>query len=146
MQDRLLRAVGEVEQNLEDTGLACSPWKSRSSCTNLARERTTPAGRDKTVSKIRVLGLCWEENSATREHIARLQKKVAEVTKQNVTRPIEAHALGHIAYVAAYDVWSRSETEKLNYTATDRLLELGVHNVLEEIAEVQEPEERFSAC
>ncbi|KAH6922875.1 hypothetical protein HPB50_020002 [Hyalomma asiaticum] len=85
-----------------------------------------------TVSKIQVLGLWLEEHGANHELIARLQKKVATAThlvcraankrkgmkEHNVTRLIQAYALSHTAYVVA-------------------LLELGVHNMLEEIAEAQ---------
>nr|XP_037285050.1 uncharacterized protein LOC119177979 [Rhipicephalus microplus] len=119
-----------------------------------------------TVSKIRVLGLLLEENGANHELVARLQKKVAAAThlvhrvakkrkglkEHNVTKLIHAYALSHIAYVTAYADWNRSETEKLNaairrafkvalgvpqYTETRRLLELGEHNTLDEIAEAQ---------
>ncbi|KAH6942235.1 hypothetical protein HPB50_002028 [Hyalomma asiaticum] len=80
------------------------------------------------VSKIRVLGLWLEEDGAHRELVARLQKKVAAAAhlvprvankrkgmkEHNVTSLIQAYALSHIAYVAAYVDWSRSETKKLN--------------------------------
>ncbi|KAL1466837.1 hypothetical protein MTO96_042481 [Rhipicephalus appendiculatus] len=80
------------------------------------------------VPKIRVLGLWLEENGANRELVARLQKKVAAAThlvrrvakkrkglkEHNVTKLIHAYALSHIAYVAAYADWNRSETDKLN--------------------------------
>lgn len=65
---------------------------------------------------------------------------------------INAYTLSQIAYVVKYADWSRSETEKLNvvirrmfktvlgvpqYIGTHRLLELGMHNVLDGIAEAQ---------
>ncbi|XP_054928786.2 uncharacterized protein [Dermacentor andersoni] len=183
MQDRLQRAVREVERHLEDTGLVCSPDKSEIllhrprkkgplpqaviDARRLGVRVTTREGtRIPTVSKLRVLGLWLEENGANRELVARLQKKMAAAThfvrrvankkkgmkEHNVTRLIQAYALSHIAYVAAYADWNRSETDKLNvvirrafktalgvpqYTPTHRLLELGVHNTLEEIAEAQ---------
>nr|XP_037280510.1 uncharacterized protein LOC119173829 [Rhipicephalus microplus] len=120
-----------------------------------------------TVSKIRVLGLWLEENGANHELVVRLQKKVAAATHlvrriaekkekklkgRNLTKLIHAYSPRHIAYVTAYADWNRSETEKLNaairrafkvalgvpqYTETRRLLELGVHNTLDEIAEAQ---------
>lgn len=183
MQDRLQRAVREVERHLEDTGLVCSPEKSEILLHRPRQKGPLPQGvvdarrlgicvttkegtQIPTVSKIRVLGLWMEEDGANRVLVTRLQKKVAAAThlvrrvankrkgmkEHNVTRLIQAYALSHIAYVAAYADWSRSETDKLNmairkafktalgvpqYTATDRLLELGVHNTLEEIAEAQ---------
>ncbi|XP_070387864.1 uncharacterized protein [Dermacentor albipictus] len=128
------------------------------------RVTTREGTRIPTVSKLRVLGLWLEENGANRELVARLQKKVAAATQlerrvankrkgmkeHNVTRLIQAYAQSHIAYVAAYADWNRSETDRLNvairrafktalgvlqYTPSYRLLELGVHNTLEEIAE-----------
>lgn len=130
------------------------------------RVMTKEGTQTPTVSKIRVLDLWLEENGANHEPVARLQKKVAAamhlvrrvakkrkgLKEHNVTKLIHAYALSHIAYVATYADWNRSETEKLNaairrafkvalcvpqYTETRGLLELGVHITLDEIAEAQ---------
>ncbi|KAL1427620.1 hypothetical protein MTO96_017317 [Rhipicephalus appendiculatus] len=78
--------------------------------------------------EIRVLGLWLEENGANRELVARLQKKVAAAThlvrrvakkrrglkEHDVAKLIHAYALSHIAYVAAYADWNRSETDEVS--------------------------------
>lgn len=183
MQDRLQRAVREVEKHLEGTGLVCAPNKSEillhrprkpgrpprdvaDARQTGVRVTTKEGGRIPTVSKIRVLGLWLEENGANSELVTRLQKKVAAATnlirrvtnrrkgmrEHNVVRLIQAYALSHITYVAAYVNWSNSEINKLDtiirrayktalgvphYTANCRLFELGVHNTLAEIIEAQ---------
>lgn len=63
---------------------------------------------------------------------------------------MQSFAISHIAYVAAYHNWKTAERQKLNaiirkayreilglypHASTDKLLELGVHNTLEEIEE-----------
>lgn len=70
----------------------------------------------------------------------------------NLFRLIQSFAISHIVYVAAFHNWTASESKKLNVligktykaavelpdnTSTEKLLELGIHNTLEEIAEAQ---------
>ncbi|KAH6942965.1 hypothetical protein HPB50_013012 [Hyalomma asiaticum] len=87
----------------------------------------------------------------------RLIKRVANkhngVKEENLIRLVHSFVLCHFSYIAAMHNWYRSERDKLNAlirkavksaiglpcsTSTDRLMQLGIHNTLEEIAEAQE--------
>lgn len=119
------------------------------------------------VASIRILGMTLEATGTNTITIKRLEKKTDSVirlirrvanrrtglSEDNLVRLIHAFLLCHFAYVAAMHVWKRMERDKLNamirravknalglpnYTHTNRLLQLGIHNTLEEIAEAQE--------
>lgn len=119
------------------------------------------------VKHIRVLGMIIEENGTNSvtvnklvsktNNAIRLLKRVANkhngVKEDNLIRLVHSFVLCHFSYIAAMHNWYRSERDKLNAlirkaiksaigipcsTSTARLLQLGIHNTLEEIAEAQE--------
>lgn len=119
------------------------------------------------VDSIRVLGMiieCRGTNTQTvqklktrTDNAIRLVRRVANrhhgLKEDNLMRLVHAFVLCHFTYVAAMHKWLRTERDKLNAlirkvvkralglpmsTSTEKLLELGVHNTLEEIAEAQE--------
>ncbi|XP_077539778.1 uncharacterized protein LOC144152384 [Haemaphysalis longicornis] len=70
----------------------------------------------------------------------------------SLLRLLQSFAMSHVAYVGAFHYWLRQERDRINAairkayktalglicsTSTARLLELGVHNTLEEISEAQ---------
>lgn len=72
--------------------------------------------------------------------------------ENNLLKLVQSFAISHVAYVAAFHDWSAAESGKVDalirkaykmalglytHTNTTRLLELGVHNTLSEIAEAQ---------
>lgn len=130
------------------------------------RLRTSNGATIPTVRRIRVLGMIIEANGTNRETIAKLTHKtnnalrlLKRVTSKrsglreaNLTRLIHSFVMCHIAYVAAFHNWYRGEESKINVlirkvykialglpesTSTHRLLQLGLHNTLSEIAEAQ---------
>ncbi|XP_037512407.1 uncharacterized protein LOC119389277 [Rhipicephalus sanguineus] len=119
------------------------------------------------VDSIRVLGMTIASNGSNAKTIlklatktdnaVRLVRRVANrhhgLKEDNLIRLVNAFVLCHFSYVAAMHNWQRAERDKLNVllrkitkralgipirTRTERLLQLGVHNTLEEIAEAQE--------
>lgn len=119
------------------------------------------------VDSIRVLGMTIESNgsngktilklAAKTDNAVRLVRRVANryqgLKEDNLIRLVNAFVLCHFSYVAAMHNWQRAERDKINVllrkitkralgipirTRTERLLQLGVHNTLEEIAEAQE--------
>lgn len=91
------------------------------------------------------------------DNAIRLVRRVANrhhgLKEDNLMRLVHAFVLCHFTYVAAMHKWLCTERDKLNAlirkvvkralglpmsTSTEKLLELGVHNTLEEIAEAQE--------
>ncbi|XP_075738417.1 uncharacterized protein LOC142783725 [Rhipicephalus microplus] len=146
VQERMQQAVRAAEWHLEGTGLFCSPDKLEILLHRPRKKGPHPQAvldarrlgirvmtkegtRIPTVSKIRVLGLWLEENGVNHELVARLQKKVATVTHLNRSETEKLNAAIRRAFKIALGV--------LQYTETRRLLELGVHNTLDEIAEAQ---------
>lgn len=118
------------------------------------------------VPKIRVLGMIIGATGHNGGAITRLVHKTSNATRllkritnrrsgmreENLTRLIHSFVVCHIAYVAAFHNWYKKEEDKINVlirrvykialglpesTDTDRLLQLGVHNTLNEIAEAQ---------
>ncbi|XP_070394080.1 uncharacterized protein [Dermacentor albipictus] len=118
------------------------------------------------VQKVRVLRLWIEARGRNAETITRLEKKVTAtvrlnqkvssdrsgIEETNVVRLVQALAISHVAYVAAFVHWNKAEKDKIDalirkayrtalglpqYTRNERLLQLGVHNTLGEIAEAQ---------
>lgn len=119
-----------------------------------------------TVPKIRVLGMTIESHGRNGDTVTRLTHKAANATQllrrvstkkggmkeENLMRLIHSFVICHTAYVAAFHNWHRSEKNKIDVlirraykialglpetTSTTRLLQLGVHNTMDEIAEAQ---------
>ncbi|XP_077543506.1 uncharacterized protein LOC144155753 [Haemaphysalis longicornis] len=174
----LQRAIDEIEDQLRETGLVCSPAKSKL-LTIPPRRRsrsgaTEPGINLKTkdgtaiphVKSLRVLGLHID---ALRHHgltIKKLDTKVATTIRlirkvstrhagmkeASLLRLVQSFAVSQVAYVAAFHDWKAAERQKLDaiirkaykaalglyrHTSTEILLELGVHNTLDEIVEAQ---------
>lgn len=119
------------------------------------------------VDSIKVLGMIVESGGTNGKTIRKLITKTESAVRlvrrvsnrhhglkeDNLIRLMHAFVLCHFRYVAAMHRWKRAERDKLNaqlrkitkrvlglpvYTCTERLLQLGIHNTLEEIAEAQE--------
>ncbi|KAM7315618.1 hypothetical protein ISCGN_005401 [Ixodes scapularis] len=139
--------------------------KARKNCEEISL-RTSDGTTIPTVPKIRVLGMIIEATGHNGGTITRLVHKTTNATRllkritnrrsgmreENLTRLIHSFVVCHIAYVAAFHNWYRKEEDKINVlirrvykialglpesTSTDRLLQLGIHNTLNEIAEAQ---------
>ncbi|XP_037526368.1 uncharacterized protein LOC119403510 [Rhipicephalus sanguineus] len=118
------------------------------------------------VPKIRVLGMHIAAKGSNGETIRKIEGKVTAATRlikritnkhtgmkeDSVMRLIHSFVISHVTYVAAFHNWTVTEREKLNTlirktykialglpesTSTTRLLQLGVYNTLEEIADAQ---------
>lgn len=118
------------------------------------------------VQTLRVLGMLLEAsrgNSATVDRVitklgitTRLIKRISTrrqgMKEHSLLRLVQSFAMSHVAYVGAFHPWKQHERDKinaairrtykaalglLNSTSTERLLELGLHNTLEEISEAQ---------
>ncbi|KAG0433961.1 hypothetical protein HPB47_019444 [Ixodes persulcatus] len=133
----LQAAVDAIENQLEGTGLRCSPSKSE-----LLIIQPTNNGRGKTrqreyenirivtksgnvipeVGKIRILGRVIEKHRRIGETVARLTAKAANATRQR-------DSSNESPYKTALGLFES--------TSTTRFLQLGIHNTLEEIAEAQ---------
>ncbi|XP_077540997.1 uncharacterized protein LOC144153218 [Haemaphysalis longicornis] len=180
IESTLQTAVDAIEESLEGTGLRCSPTKSelliyRPNKTHRIKQqrehekikiRTRDGNTIPKVSKIRVLGMTIEALGRNGGTVTRITGKAANATRllkrvtnkkggmkeENLTRLIHSFVLCHIAYVAAFHKWMKSEKNKLDIliwrayktalglpetTNTKRLLQLGMHNTLDEIAEAQ---------
>lgn len=116
------------------------------------------------VQSLRVLGMILESNRCNGTTVNRLTTKLTTATRlirrvttrhhgmkeASLLRLIQSFAISHVAYVAAYHHWKTPERAKidaairktykaalglLDSTSTARLLELGIHNTLDEIAE-----------
>lgn len=118
------------------------------------------------VSKLRVLGMLLEANGGNGATVERVITKMGMATKlikrvanrhsgmkeESLLRLVRSFARSHVAYVGAFQPWKRNKRDRinaairktykaalglLNSTSTQKLLELGVHNTLEEIGESQ---------
>ena len=118
------------------------------------------------VEAIRVLGLVLEANGSNNITIQRITKRTEEAIRlirrisnrhrglgeEGAMRLVHAFILCHFSYVAAMLNWKRGEKDKLDAlirkavkaalglpvsTSNDMLLQLGLHNTLDEIAEAQ---------
>lgn len=118
------------------------------------------------VSRIRVLGMIIESNGVNGETIKRLTHKTTNAIRllkrvtnrrsgmkeDSLIRLIHSFVICHIAYVASMHNWYKNEKKKINTiirraykvalglpesTSTEKLLQLGIHNTLDEIAEAQ---------
>ncbi|XP_070380945.1 uncharacterized protein [Dermacentor albipictus] len=164
IKSTLQTAVDTIEERLEGTGLRCSP-KIRSKYEKI-QFRARVGSTIPTASKIRVQGMTLEALGRNGDTATRLMGKAANATRllkrvttkkgvmkeENFIRLIHSFVLYHIVYVAAFYKWIKSEKNKLDIlirrayktplglpeTAnTKRLLQLGIHNTLDEIAEAQ---------
>ena len=119
------------------------------------------------VDAIRVLGMVIESNGYNGRTIAKISTKTENMIRlinrvsnrrgglreDNLLRLFHAFLMSHITYVAAMHAWYGFEKKKLETlirksikrvlgiperTSTERLMQLGVHNTLEEIIEAQE--------
>lgn len=138
----LQTAVDAIEESLEGRGLRCSPSKSellidqpiKTHRITKQREhekikiRTRDGNTIPTVSKIRVQGMTIEALGRNGDTVTRIPGKAANATRllkrvttkkggikeENLTRLIHSFVLCHIAYVAAFHKWMKSEKNKLN--------------------------------
>lgn len=119
------------------------------------------------MDSLRVLGMTIESNGSNNLTVSKLAKKTDNAIRlirrvanrqqglgeDNLVRLVHAFVMCHFTYVAAMHNWQRSERDKLNtlirktikralglpmYTSSEKLMCLGMHNTLEEIAEAQE--------
>lgn len=181
IESTLQAAVDAIEDHLDGTGLRCSPSKSellvyppvkhrkpKSSPRNYEaiKVKSREGNEIPRVTKIRILGMTIETHGRNGDTVTRLIAKAANATRllkrvttkksgmreESLIRLIHSFVICHVAYVAAYHKWKKSERNKINIlirrafktamglfetTSTNRLLQLGVHNTLEEIAEAQ---------
>ncbi|XP_075732659.1 uncharacterized protein LOC142775204 [Rhipicephalus microplus] len=119
------------------------------------------------VKKIRVLGMMIEQNggngealrkimakaTSTMQLIRRITNNHAGMREGSVIRLIQAFVISQLMYTAPFHKWTVAEKEKLNDlirktykfalglapgVSTSKLLELGLHNTLEELVEAQQ--------
>lgn len=146
--------------------LVISPQSARRPTTqhiNVVTQDGTPIPH---VQTLRVLGLHLQDlnrNNVTVQKLhaklslaTRLLKKVATryqgMREDSLLRLTQSFAVSHISYVASFHNWKAAEKIKIDamirkayktalglypHTNTERMLALGVHNTLEEIAEAQ---------
>lgn len=84
--------------------------------------------------------------------IRRVSTRHAGMKEPGLLQLVQSFAVSHVAYVAAFHDWKAAGRKKFDAipckayeaalglytpTSTDNLLELGVHNTLDEVAEVQ---------
>ncbi|KAG0423072.1 hypothetical protein HPB47_001125 [Ixodes persulcatus] len=118
------------------------------------------------VSTIRVLGMTIEANGANSTAISKILRQTANTSRllkrvtnrrqgmkeESLIRLVHSFVICHIAYVAAFHDWYKAEKTKLdiiirgayklalglpNNTSTELLLQLGLHNTLDELIEAQ---------
>ncbi|XP_077553161.1 uncharacterized protein LOC144167899 [Haemaphysalis longicornis] len=139
IEDTLQEAVNVIEDQLDGTGLICSPSKSESliippKCRRKKQSTTTitvcTAGGQVTpkVNKIYVLGLLLERNrvngatvnklatkAAAAVHlIRRISARKAGMKKGSHTHLVQSFAISHIAYVTAFHNWQQCEWVKVD--------------------------------
>ncbi|KAG0415872.1 hypothetical protein HPB47_006951 [Ixodes persulcatus] len=163
-QDDLQEAVSAIEEELEGTGLICSPSKSELLVINPRRKEwnnltvwTGEGQRIPPADKIRMLGLILDSCRRNTETINKLEtktnaavpliKRVANhrgnMREGMLMRLAQSFAINHLAYVAAYLNWTAAEKNKLNcmirkVTNAEAMEALGVHNKFEEIVLAQQ--------
>ncbi|XP_072142945.1 uncharacterized protein [Dermacentor andersoni] len=181
IESTLQEAVDAIEDQLNGSGLICSPSKSELLVLppKYARRKKSEA-RDyeaikivtrnghviPEVDKIRVLGMIIDKRRGNGETISRLTAKItnairlirrvanrkAGMKEESLIRLVHSFVISHVTYVAAFHNWMQCERNKidalirraykaalglLECTSTNKLLSLGVHNTLDEIAEAQ---------
>ncbi|KAH9362435.1 hypothetical protein HPB48_020155 [Haemaphysalis longicornis] len=178
IETALQQAIDTVEEQLQGTGLRCSPAKSellilpppgtrnnREAPPNI-KLKTKDGTPIPQVKSIRVLGMYIDALRHNGHTLQRLNAKIttamqlirkvatryAGMRETSLLRLVQSFAVSHVAYVAAYHNWKPAERQKIDalirkvyktalglytYTNTEKLLDLGVHNTLAEIAEAQ---------
>ncbi|XP_037559271.1 LOW QUALITY PROTEIN: uncharacterized protein LOC119436485 [Dermacentor silvarum] len=143
IEGALQAAVDVIEDQLEGTGLRCSPSKSELLIlppSNNGRGKTRQREYEKIrivtksgnvipeVSKIRILGMVIEKNGRNGDTIARLTAKAtnamslfkrvtsrkAGMREESLIRLVQSFIISHVAYVAAYHRWLQHERNKIN--------------------------------
>ncbi|KAG0442879.1 hypothetical protein HPB47_015526 [Ixodes persulcatus] len=118
------------------------------------------------VSTIRVLGMTIEAKGANSTAISKILRQTANTSRllkrvtnrrqgmkeESLIRLVHSFVICHITYVAAFHDWYKAEKTKLdiiirgayklalglpNNTSTELLLQLGLHNTLDELIEAQ---------
>ncbi|XP_075739149.1 uncharacterized protein LOC142784609 [Rhipicephalus microplus] len=145
------------------TGKLPQQWKTAKTNINVITQDRTPIPH---VQTLRVLGPHLQDfnrNNVTVQKLhaklslaTRLLKKVATryqgMREDSLLRLTQPFAVSHISYVASFHSWKAAEKIKIAamirkayktalglypHTNTERMLALGIHNTLEEIAEAQ---------
>lgn len=93
--------------------------------------------------------------------LKRVKSKRSRMREESLIRLVHLFVISHVTYVAAYQKWLQYERDKINIlicrvhktalglyetTSTTRLLQLGIHNTLEEIAEGHNVPPSLSSC
>ncbi|KAG0434423.1 hypothetical protein HPB47_019118 [Ixodes persulcatus] len=160
---RLRKKIAELNQTIEDHCQSLTRQQWDEVCNSVDGQMRV-GGR---VDVLRVLGMLIESNgsnsrtiskiTAKTENIIRLINRVSNrrggLREDNLLRLFLAFLMSHITYVAAMHCWHGHEKKKLDtlirksikrvlgismQASTERLMQLGVHNTLEEIIEAQE--------
>lgn len=134
-QDELQEAVLSIEEELEGTGLACSPSKSELLVINPKKKTwnqlTVQTGTGQViprVKKIRILGLIVDETRKNMETVHKLEhktnaaiqlvKRVANrkggMRENSLLRMVQSFVISHLAYIAAFHNWKYNEKKRLN--------------------------------
>ncbi|KAG0433216.1 hypothetical protein HPB47_020125 [Ixodes persulcatus] len=134
-QDELQEAVLSIEEELEGTGLACSPSKSELLVINPKKKTwdqlTVQTGTGQViprVKKIRILGLIVDETRKNMETVHKLEhktnaaiqlvKRVANrkggMRENSLMRMVQSFVISHLAYIAAFHNWKYNEKKRLN--------------------------------
>ncbi|XP_077544116.1 uncharacterized protein LOC144156149 [Haemaphysalis longicornis] len=179
IESRLQRAVSAIKERLDGTGLQCSPSKSELlvySPRKAGRPRLPPGECDRLVlitktgqrcpevPEIEVLGILISGNdskdtlmnkltiktASTVRLIQHVSSKQAGMREEGLARLVQSFTVSHIAYTAAYHMWSQTDKNKIDTmirslykralglkesTNTERLMQLGVHNTVGELVE-----------
>nr|XP_050028015.1 uncharacterized protein LOC126523445 [Dermacentor andersoni] len=143
IEGSLQAAVDAIKDQLEGTGLKCSPSKSELlilSPSKNSRSKTRQREYEKIriltksgnvfpeVGKIRILGIVIEKHGRNGETITRVTAKAASairllkrVTSRNagmreesLIRLVQSFIISHVAYVAAYHRWLQHEHNNIN--------------------------------
>lgn len=103
-------------------------------------------------SKDNLLKKLATKTASTLRLIQRVSTKKAGMREEGLTRLVQSFAISHVAYTAAYHTWTQTDKNKIDAmirrlykralglresTNTERLLQLGVHNTVDEIIEAQ---------
>lgn len=139
IEDSLQCAVNAVEDQLEGTGLQCSPAKSELLILKAPRSptngktaniqvRTGDGSAIPEVETIRVLGLHIHEHRRNAHTVKQLQIKVsralglvkkianrhAGMKERSTLKLVQSFVISHLAYVAAFHNWTTAERNKLD--------------------------------
>ncbi|KAG0435846.1 hypothetical protein HPB47_018289 [Ixodes persulcatus] len=134
-QHELQEAVLSNEEELEGTGLACSPSKSellvinpKKRTWNLLTVQTGTGQVIPRVKKIRILGLIVDETRKNTETVHKLEHKTnaaiqlvkwvanrkGGMRENSLLHMIQSFVISHFAYIAAFHNWKYNEKKRLN--------------------------------